>query len=475
MELNDCRPDSAVYQAILTSMGEGIIFADQTDRIVCVNTAAEQIRGIRAENFLGRDLLAIHSPPARERIRSILAALKDGAIPSHTRPLKTRGKVFENSYYPIRDAGGRYVGTLMVSRDITEKEHLKEENSVLRDQLMVEYACGGMIGHSPAMQPVFQIIRATAPLDSTILVSGESGTGKELVARALHQQSRRSGCPLIKVNCAALPESLLESELFGYEKGAFTGAAGERKGKFEQAHRGTIFLDEIGEMPLTAQAKLLRVLQEKTVERVGGSREIQVDVRIIAATNRDLRQEVTRGRFREDLFYRLNVIPLHLPPLRERREDILPMAGCFLASFAGQMGKAVLALEPAAKRALLAYGYPGNVRELKNTIERAVALCTGNLLGIDDLPPQFAAPVPVSAPAPAYGPASPHPRRMPGQAALANTLSDCEARLIDEALIFTGHHKGEAARILGISRKTLWKKMKQREPAAAGPRDVTRG
>lgn len=183
----------------------------------------------------------------------------------------------------------------MVSRDITEKEQLKEENSVLRDQLMSEQGYGGMIGYSQAMQPVFQIIRATAPLDSTILISGESGTGKELVARALHQQSRRSGCPLVKLNCAALPESLLESELFGYEKGAFTGAVRERKGKFEQAQHGTIFLDEIGEMPLAAQAKLLRVLQERTIERVGGNREIRVDVRVVAATNRDLRHEVAQG------------------------------------------------------------------------------------------------------------------------------------------------------------------------------------
>jgi PAS domain S-box-containing protein len=461
MELHDRQPASAVYQAILTSMGEGIIFADHTGRIVCVNAAAEQIRGIRAENFLGRDLLAIHSPPARERIRAILTALRDGSISSHTRPLETRGKVFENSYYPIRDAGGRFVGTLMVSRDITEREQLKEENSALRDQLMTEYACGEMIGRSPAMQPLFRTIRATAPLDSTILVSGESGTGKELVARALHQQSRRSGSPLVKVNCAALPEGLLESELFGYEKGAFTGAVRERKGKFEQAHRGTIFLDEIGEMPLAAQAKLLRVLQEKTVERVGGNREIRVDVRIIAATNRNLRHEVARGRFREDLFYRLNVIPLHLPPLRERREDILPLAALFLASLTDQMGKRGLALEPATTRVLLGYSYPGNVRELKNAIERAVALCTGDRLTPRDLPQQFAAPIPSSPQLP------PHPRRMPGSAALAATLTDCEARLIDEALVAAGQHRGEAARILGISRKTLWKKMKQRELAGA--------
>ncbi|BCS54429.1 sigma-54-dependent Fis family transcriptional regulator [Geobacter sp. SVR] len=461
MEPHDYHNEGAVYRAILTSMGEGIIFADHNDRIVCVNAAAEQIRGVKAANFLGRDLLAIHSPPARERIRGILASLRNGLIPSHTRPLKARGRIFENNYYPIRNDHGSFIGTVMVSRDITEKEQLKEENSVLRDQLMSEQGYGGMIGYSQAMQPVFQIIRATAPLDSTILISGESGTGKELVARALHQQSRRSGCPLVKLNCAALPESLLESELFGYEKGAFTGAVRERKGKFEQAQHGTIFLDEIGEMPLAAQAKLLRVLQERTIERVGGNREIRVDVRVVAATNRDLRHEVAQGRFREDLFYRLNVIPLQLPPLRERREDILPLTELFMATFAAQMEKPPLTLTPAAKRALVAYHYPGNVRELKNAIERAVALCAGNRLELTDLPPQFVAP----SPSPRVP--LPHPSRMSRQAELATTLTDFEAGLIDEALAAAGQCKSEAARLLGISRKTLWKKIKQREAMTA--------
>lgn len=447
-------PGATVYQAILTSMGEGIIFADHENRIVFVNAAAEQVRGINAEKFLGRDLLSIHTPPARERIASILARLRDGSIASHARPLETKGRSFENCYYPIRDRGGRFVGTLMISRDITERERLKEENSVLREQLLTEYACGGMIGRSRSMQPVFQVIRSTAPLESTILITGESGTGKELVARELHQRSRRSAGPLVKVNCAALPESLLESELFGFEKGAFTGALRERKGKFEQAERGTLFLDEIGEMPLSAQAKLLRVLQERTVERIGGSREIEVDVRIIAATNRDLRQDVAAGLFREDLFYRLNVIPIELPPLRERLEDILPLATTFLLRFSEEMSRPQLKLSREAKQALLKHPYPGNVRELKNAMERATALCTEDTLGVDDLPPEFsrhAAQLRTSA-----SPLQPAPGPM-----LLAGLGHREAELIQEALARSGNQRGEAARLLGISRKTLWKKMKR--------------
>jgi PAS domain S-box-containing protein len=455
-------PANAIYRAILISMGEGIVFADHNNRIVCVNPMAEQIRGIKASNYLGRDLLSIHTPPARERIGAIIAGLRDGSIPSHVRPLETKGRIFENSYYPIRDEEGRFIGTVMISRDITEKERLKEENSVLRDQLVTEHSCGGMIGRSPTMQPVFNLIRSTAPLDSTILISGESGTGKELVARELHQRSRRSSAPLVKVNCAALPESLLESELFGFERGAFTGAVRERKGKFEQADRGTLFLDEIGEMPLSAQAKLLRVLQERTVERIGGNREITVDVRIIAATNRDLRQDIAAGQFREDLFYRLNVIPVHLPPLRERHQDILPLASIFLSRFATEMGRAELSLSREAKKALLDHDYPGNVRELKNAMERATALCQGQELTLQDLPPEIAGVVSEQqVKGLAYAPAAPPSLRATAAAPLAEVLDHREEELIRQALAQAGNRRGEASRILGISRKTLWKKMKR--------------
>lgn len=437
-------------------MGEGIIFADADDRIRYINATAEEIRGIIAANYLGRSIVSIHSPASEGRIRRLIAGLKSGDIPFSTRVIQVRNKFFENSYYPIREEGGVYVGTLLVSRDITEKERLKEENSTLREQVRADFACGGMIGRSLAMQPVFHMIKATASLDSTILISGESGTGKELVACAIHQMSQRHKNPFVKVNCAALPETLLESELFGHERGAFTGAVRERKGKFELAHLGTIFLDEIGEMPLAAQAKLLRVIQGKTLERIGGSREIAVDVRIIAATNKDLRREVERGAFREDLFFRLNVIPVHLPPLRERREDIIPLADHFLAVYAERMRKPVRSIEPEARKALLDYDYPGNVRELENALERGVALSRGESITLADLAPYFVTASPARSTVTA-------PRRTAPAATLSRAVSDAEQEAIHEALRTTGNRKGEAAKLLGISRKTLWEKLKQME------------
>ncbi len=443
--------DSSIYQAILACMGEGIIFVDKDDRLAYINAAAEKIRNIRAENYLGLNLSSIHSPQTAERVRELLAGMKRGAMPSCTKTIEVKEKIFENCYYPIRDNSGNYVGTLLVSRDITEKELLKEENLGLREQVHSELGFGDMIGKSPAMQPVFKVIHAAAAVDSTILITGESGTGKELVALAIHEHSRRKNHPMIKVNCAALPETLLESELFGYEKGAFTGAVKERKGKFEQAQGGSIFLDEIAEMPIAAQSKLLRVLQERTVERLGGNKEIKVDVRIIAATNKDLRHEVDTRKFREDLYYRLNVIPIHLPPLRERREDIQPLAQQFLNRFAEKMHKPVLEIAANANNALMEYAYPGNIRELENTIERAVALSIGGELRLEDLPLDFSRPLP--APSPSTPPPS-------VAGSLATTVHRFERSAIEEALRATGNRKGEAAKLLGISRKTLWEKMK---------------
>ncbi len=442
-----------LFQTILSSMGEGIVFADSSDRICFVNAAAEAIRNIRAANYVGRNLLSTHPPRAAERIGALLEGLRRGEIPFSTRTIGIKGKSFENSYYPIRDAAGRYAGTLMVSRDVTEKARLREENSLLRKEVRTGGGFAGMLGKSPAMAPVFQTIQATASLDSTILITGESGTGKELVARALHRHSARSSGPLVNINCAALPESLLEAELFGYEKGSFTGAGQARPGRFEQAHRGTLFLDEIGEMPLAAQAKLLRVLQEKKLERIGGRQEIAVDVRIVAATNRDLRREMEAGRFREDLYYRLNVIPLQLPPLRERREDILPLSELFFGKFSAAMGKPLKGMSQEAMRVLLNYPFPGNVRELENALERAAALCQGDCLEAGDLPAEMTRAE--------HSPAAAPPVPPPGCEALTHRVRLVEKQMVEEALRATGGKKGDAARLLKISRKTLWEKMKK--------------
>jgi two-component system response regulator PilR (NtrC family) len=262
----------------------------------------------------------------------------------------------------------------IVVRNAIERRQLRQENLALKRTLDTTHQFAGIIGRSEAMVRVFRLIETIAPTSSTVLISGESGTGKELVARAIHAQSLRRDRPFVAVNCGALTETLLESELFGHMRGAFTGAATNKKGLVEVADRGTIFLDEVSEMSPVMQVKLLRVLQERTFRRVGGTEEIQADIRVIAATNRDLAACVAEGRFREDLYYRINVIPLHLPPLRERREDIRLLAEHFVARFAARMGKPVTGISAAAVECLEAYPWPGNIRELENALERAVAL-----------------------------------------------------------------------------------------------------
>ncbi len=452
-----------VYQHILENMVDGVIFADADDRVSFVNSAAEKIRGIKAENFIGRPILTFHSPNSAERIAELLQRLKDGSLQQARRVIEVKGCYFENSYYPVRNPSGTYLGTLLVSRDITVRQQLQHENQTLKQRMV----CGsfeGFVSISSAMSPVFQTIGAVAGLDSTVLITGESGTGKELVAAAIHRNSSRKERAMVTVNCAALPEQLVESELFGYQRGAFTGAVSNHRGKFEQADRGTIFLDEIGDLPLSAQAKLLRVLQERTVSRLGSEKDIKVDVRIIAATNRNLQQLVADGLFREDLYYRLHVITLPVPPLRERKEDILPMAEFFVKRFSERMERSRLGVCEATRTVLLSYDYPGNVRELEHAIERAVALCPGDCISPADLPEHFLAarsngPVVRSQPAAAWA-ADQYRPDDGGTSSLADAREESERRLILDALTRTGGRKAEAAKLLNISRKTLWEKLK---------------
>lgn len=447
--------DPLISQAILNNIGDGILFLNANDVLVYINRAAEKIRDLGSDTGIERFMTGFSIPTdaASGSSYELFADLKSGNKPIHRQIIEDKLCIYENTFYPIRNIEGLYLGTLIVCRDVTEKEKLKEETVALREQIQLDSGCGDMIGNSPAMLPIFQLIHAAAGVDSTIMITGESGTGKELVARAIHQHGRRKNLAMVKVNCAALPDSLLESELFGYDKGAFTGAIKDRIGKFEQADGGTIFLDEIAEMPLSAQAKLLRVLQERTVERLGGNREIRVDVRIIAATNKNLQREVTNGTFREDLYYRLNVIPINLPPLRERREDILILARQFLNRYAERMHKPVLDISLAARNALEIYRFPGNVRELENTMERAMALSLGGELRLEHLPTEY------GINQTAYPAASVSPI----DALLSSNVTVSTKAAILEALRATGNRKGEAAQRLGISRKTLWEKMKIHE------------
>lgn len=310
---------------------------------------------------------------------------------------------------------------------------------------------GGMVG-GRALQDVARVIAKIAPSDSTVLVTGESGTGKELVAQEIHRQSKRAGKPLIKVNCAVIPSTLIESELFGYERGAFTGAVSSKPGRFELAHEGTLFLDEIGEMPLEMQAKLLRVLQEREFERVGGVTTIRVDVRIVCATNRDLEAEVKAGRFREDLFYRLNVVPIHLPPLRERPEDIEPLARSFLAAFNERLGKKFTGVEPRVMTALKRYRWPGNIRQLENVIERMVLMGDEPILQVGDLPEEFDELLPAETETPGKESFKELVRRQ---------TQNVERDLIEKALAETNGNVTRTAEKLGLSRKGLQLKMKE--------------
>jgi len=328
---------------------------------------------------------------------------------------------------------------------VRERQRLVAENRELREALAERHRVEGIIGDSGRMQEVLSLVRRVAPSDATVLIRGESGTGKELIARALHYASPRAAGPLVKVNCAALAESLLEAELFGHEKGAFTGAVASRKGRFELADGGSIFLDEIGDLPPHLQVKLLRVLQEREFERVGSSRPIKVDVRLLAATHRNLEALVREGRFREDLYYRINVVTIVLPPLRERREDLPPLIEHFLRAFAGKNGKTVRGLTREAREALLRYDYPGNIRELENLMERAVVLTRDDVIGVEDLP------LTLETPAPGAGEG----------AGLIAAVEGLERRMIRDALAKADGTQTRAAELLGISERVLRYKLKK--------------
>jgi DNA-binding NtrC family response regulator len=328
---------------------------------------------------------------------------------------------------------------------VRERQRLVAENRELREALAERHRVEGIIGDSGRMQEVLSLVRRVAPSDATVLIRGESGTGKELIANALHHASSRAAGPLVKVNCAALAESLLETELFGHEKGAFTGAVAARKGRFELADGGSIFLDEIGDLPPQVQVKLLRVLQEREFERVGSSRPVKVNVRLLAATHRDLEALAREGRFREDLYYRINVVTIVLPPLRERREDLPPLIEHFLRVFAGKNGKTVRGLTREARETLLRYDYPGNIRELENLIERAVVLTRDDVIGLEDLPLTLEAAAPESGEG----------------AGLLAAVEGLERRMIREALAKADGTQTRAAELLGISERVLRYKLKK--------------
>ncbi|MGQ9630119.1 MAG: sigma-54-dependent transcriptional regulator [bacterium] len=357
-------------------------------------------------------------------IESAVAAMKAGADDYLTKPLSNLDEL------------------RLVVRNALSQRRIMNENIYLREEVEERYRLQGFVAVSPKMHEVLRLVDSVAKTPATVLIRGESGTGKELVARAIHNLSDRKDGPFVAVNCAALADNLLESELFGHERGAFTGATSQRKGRFELADGGTLFLDEIGEMSPSMQAKLLRAIQEKSFERVGGTKTIEVDVRLIAATNKNLEEAMERREFREDLFYRLNVMSISIPPLRERTEDIIPLAEAFLRRFASALQKRVDEISPEAKRVLLQHRWPGNIRELENAIERAVIVAQRNIIRPQDLP--FAKIV------------GPDPGDIP-----LLTLKEMERRMIEKALKVAGGSREEVAKTLGISVRGLQYKLRK--------------
>ncbi|GIW72146.1 MAG: sigma-54-dependent Fis family transcriptional regulator [Planctomycetota bacterium] len=333
-----------------------------------------------------------------------------------------------------------------VIRRAAERVYLERHARELEQRLDERYGFEAIIGNSPRMQRVFEIVRQAAPTNATVLLLGESGTGKELIARTIHQNSPRRHHPFVALNCAALSESILESELFGHEKGAFTGASQQRKGRFEYAHKGTLFLDEVGDMPPSTQVKLLRVLEEREIVRVGSNVPIKVDVRVIAATNADLEAMVEEGRFRRDLYYRLRVVTIRLPPLRERPTDIPLLIEHFVREFAAEHGKVIDAVTPEARRVLTSYPWPGNVRELRNAIEHAVVVATTPVIDVGDLPDYITG-------------GQHEPRGIEGLA--GRSLEELERELIRQTLELTGGNREQAARMLAIGERTLYRKIKK--------------
>jgi len=359
-------------------------------------------------------------------IETVRQAFKLGAFDYLEKPITERDKL------------------LVAVRNALAMHHLAEENAALRR----EAGRFEMVGSGPAMQRLFDLVQRAAASEGRVLVTGENGTGKELIARALHEGSRRRAAPFVKLNCAAVPAELIESELFGHEKGAFTGAVAARRGKFELADGGTLFLDEVGDMPAAMQAKVLRVLQEGELERVGGQQTLKVDVRVVAATNKDLTAEVAAGRFREDLYYRLAVVLVHAPALRERREDIPALAERFLAEACERNGRRPMSFSREAYLVLQGHAWPGNVRELRNLVERVAILCDGPVLGPDD----------VTGVLP--GARKPREDRLREGASFHELVEEAEREIILAALAKNGENVSETARVLGLERSHLYKKMK---------------
>jgi two-component system response regulator HydG len=445
--------DSQYWKTVIDSISDGLMIVAPHGMIVAVNKAMERITGYSKSELLGQSCMRLDCdicPSVRAGGKDKYCALfKQGRISRHKISLRKKDGsltyVYKNAVV-LRDSTGSVIGGVGTFTDLSELVAKDQVITRLRKQLNGEDGFQGILGKSQAMRKVFDLISSAAQSEAPVIINGESGTGKELVASVIHRLGSRRKGPFIKVNCAALSESLLESELFGHVKGAFTGADRTRVGRFEAANGGDIFLDEIGDLPLSTQVKLLRVLQEKEIEKVGDQHPISIDVRILAATNKDLNLLMEEGRFREELYYRIGVIPIHLPPLRERCEDIPLLVEAFINRIRLKTDKPISAMSKEALDLLMNYRWPGNIRELMNVIEYAFVLCQEGEIMVHHIPEQLS-----------LKPS----RRLPLPQAEWQLSAAGQRERIIEALAAAGGRRSEAAGILGISRTTLWKRIKK--------------
>ena len=453
-------------ESVLDYTGEAIAMFDANDRLEFANGQYNDMfagdepfpQGAPAAELRGRIKDAFLEPEQFEIVERAAFADPLAVVEDIVETAPPDRRLLYRFSAPVVDRAEAHLGRIILYRDVSkdaEIDEMKGEVLRLRAELRAEYGFDSLIGDSRAMREMFALMRSALGSDITVLIEGESGTGKELVAKAIHFNSPRRDGPFVAVNCAAIPETLIESELFGHERGAFTGATARRLGQFEQANGGTVFLDEIGEMNPMAQAKLLRVLQEREVQRVGGSAPIPVDVRVIAATHKDLPVSVEKGEFRDDLYYRIAVYPIPVPPLRDRVEDIPTLADYLVGKYAVSLNKEVRGVSVGALRQLMEYHWPGNVRELENVVQRGVVLSDSDLLGVDVLPTHLRPTSPSShypdeaASADAAGEAAPI------------SLSAVEKASVQRALAITGNNIKRAAELLEVNRTTLYRKMKK--------------
>jgi two-component system response regulator HydG len=445
------------WRKIIDSVPDGIIIVDDRGFFIAANQTAQLLTGYSEKELKGQSCRILNCTGCKlvgkGKGKNWCGLFSEGFI---------RGKkcVITNSNnrtVPIvknatvlYDENNKIVGAIETLKDISENINYKNELTSIKRMYHIDDGFHGIIGRTPVMQSLYEHIESVASLDTPVMILGESGTGKEMVAKALHETSNRTSNPFIKVNCAALSENLLESELFGHVKGAYTGAGSDRIGRFEAAHKGTIFLDEIGDIPLSVQVKLLRVLEEKMIQRVGTNKSIPIDVRIITATNKNLEKMIEMGTFREDLFFRINVFPLVCPPLSQRKDDITLIAQHFITVHADKTDKNILGFTPEAMRLMVAYPWPGNIRELRNSVEYAFVLAREKSIGLEHLPEKITN----------FKSSETRPLKdLQATGAIKTGLSERE-KLID-ALKRSDGNQTQAAKLLGVSRITVWKRIKK--------------